>query len=61
MISFCRRKGLHKFLSELFLIVDTPEKKDTLSRVKTHYQRFQSLIDKEIAYVRGIKTTQKMV
>ena len=48
-----------KFLSELFLIVDTPEKKDTLSRVKTHYQRFQSLIDKEIAYVRGNQNYSK--
>jgi two-component system sensor histidine kinase GlrK len=42
-----------KYLSELFVIVDTPEKKDSLNRVKTHYQRFQSLIDKEIEYVRG--------
>ena len=48
-----------KFLSELLLMVDTPEKKDTLSRVKTQYQRFQSLIDKEIAYVRGNESYSK--
>ena len=51
---FLSAKGdFAKFLSELFLIVDTPEKKDSLNRAKTHYQRFQSLIDKEIEYVRG--------
>ena len=48
-----------KFLSELFLIVDTSEKKDSLSKVKTHYQRFQSLIDKEVEYVRGNQSYSK--
>ena len=42
-----------KFLSELLLIVDTSQKKDSLNKAKTHYQRFQSLIDKEIEYVQG--------
>ncbi len=48
-----------KFLSELDPTVDTPEKKDSLSRVKAHYQRFQSLIDKEIEYVRGNQSYSK--
>jgi len=48
-----------KILSELLLIVDTPEKKDSLSKVKIHYQRFQSLTDKEIEYVRGNQTYSK--
>jgi two-component system sensor histidine kinase GlrK len=42
-----------KFLSELLLIVDTSQKKDSLNKAKTYYQRFQSLIDKEIEYVQG--------
>ncbi|HYA93888.1 MAG TPA: ATP-binding protein [Thermodesulfobacteriota bacterium] len=51
---FLSAKGdFAKFLSELLLIVDTPEKKDSLSKIRAHYQRFQSLIDKEIEYVRG--------
>ncbi len=50
---FLSAKGdFTKFLSELLLIVDTPQKKNSLSKVRTHYQRFQSLIDKEIEYVR---------
>lgn len=39
--------------------VDTPEKKDLLSKIQTHYQRFQSLIDKEIEYVRGNRSYPK--
>ena len=46
---FLSAKGdFAKFLSELLLIVDTSEKKDSLSKAKTYYQHFQSLIDKEI-------------
>ena len=48
-----------KFLSELLLIVDTPEKKDSLSKIGVHYQRFQSLIDKEIEYVRENRSYSK--
>jgi len=48
-----------KFLSELLLIVDTSEKKDSLSKVKTYYQHFQSLIDKEIEFVRGNQNYSK--
>ncbi len=48
-----------KFLSELLLIVDTPQKKDSLNKAKTHYQRFQSLIDKEIEFVRGNQNYSK--
>lgn len=57
---FLSAKGdFSKFLSELLLIVDTPEKKDLLSKIQTHYQRFQSLIDKEIEYVRGNRSYPK--
>ncbi len=48
-----------KFLSELLLIVDTPEKRDSLNKVKAHYQRFQSLADKEIENVRGNQSYPK--
>jgi two-component system sensor histidine kinase GlrK len=48
-----------KFLSELLLIVDTSQKKDSLNKAKTHYQRFQSLIDKEIEFVRGNQNYSK--
>jgi signal transduction histidine kinase len=48
-----------KFLSELLLIVDTPEKKDSLSQAKIHYERFQSLIAKEIENVRGNQSYSK--
>ncbi len=48
-----------KFFSELLLIVDTPEKKGSLNRAETQYQRFQSLIDKEIEYVRGNQSYSK--
>jgi two-component system, NtrC family, sensor histidine kinase GlrK len=51
---FLSAKGdFTKFLSELLLIVDTAEKKDSLRKIKNHYQRFQSLIEKEVEYVRG--------
>lgn len=57
---FLSAKGDYtKFLSELLLIVDTPEKKESLRRAKTHYQRFQSLIDKEIEYVRENQSYSK--
>ena len=57
---FLSAKGdFSKFLSELLLIVDTPEKKDSLSKIRVHYQRFQSLIDKEIEYVRENRSYSK--
>ena len=57
---FLAAKGdFTKFLSELFLLVDTPEKKDSLSKVKFHYQRFQSLIDREIEHVQGSQSYSK--
>ncbi len=57
---FLSAKGdFAKFLSELFLIADTPEKKDSLYQAKIHYQRFQSLIDKEIEYVRANQSYSK--
>lgn len=57
---FLSAKGDYtKFLSELLLIVDTPEKKESLNKTKTHYQRFQSLIDKEIEYLRANQSYSK--
>ncbi len=53
------KRDFVKLLSELLLIVDTPEKKDSLSKVRTHYQRFQSLTEKEIEYVRGNQRVSK--
>jgi two-component system, NtrC family, sensor histidine kinase GlrK len=57
---FLSAKGDYtKFLSELLLIVDTPEKKESLNKTKNHYQRFQSLIDKEIEYLRANQSYAK--
>ena len=53
------REDFNKFLAEVLPIADTSEKKDSLSKVKAHHERFQSLIDKEIGYVRGNQTYSK--
>jgi two-component system sensor histidine kinase GlrK len=53
------KKDFAKLLDELLLIVDTPEKKDSLNNAKTHYQHFQSLISKEVEYVRGNQSYSK--
>ncbi len=47
------KEGFTKLLSEVLPIADTSEKKDCLGRLKTHYQHFHSLIEKEINYARG--------
>ncbi len=47
------KEGFTQLLSEVLLFADTSEKKDSLNRIKARYQHFQSLIDKEIEYVRG--------
>ncbi len=47
------KKGFAQLLSEALTLADTPEKKDSLNNVKAHHQHLQSLIDKEIEYVRG--------
>lgn len=47
------KKGFTQLLSEALLMADTPEKRNSLNKMKTLYQRFQSLIDKEIEFVRG--------
>jgi two-component system sensor histidine kinase GlrK len=47
------KEGFTKLLSEALLLADTSEKKDSLNKIKNHYQHFQSLIDKEIGYARG--------
>jgi two-component system sensor histidine kinase GlrK len=53
------KKGFTQLLSEVLSFVDTSEKKDSLNKVKTHYQHFQSLIDKEIEYIRGSQNYSK--
>jgi len=53
------KADFNKFLSELFLIADTPKKKDSLTKIQTHYQHFESLIEKEIEHVRGNHTYSK--
>ncbi len=52
-------KGFTQLLSEALVFADTPEKKDSLNRIKTHYQNFQSFINKEIEYVRGSQNYSK--
>jgi two-component system sensor histidine kinase GlrK len=53
------KKGFAKLLSEALLIADTSEKKDSLENLKNNYQHVQSLIDKEIEYVRGNQNYSK--
>ena len=47
------KKGFAKLLSETLLLADTSEKRDSLNKLKNAYQHLQSLIDKEVEYVRG--------
>ena len=47
------KNGFTKLLSEALFTADTPEKKDSLEKIKKNYQHFESLIDKEIGFVRG--------
>jgi two-component system sensor histidine kinase GlrK len=47
-------------LSNVSSVADTTEKKDSLSRVKSYYDRFQLLTDKEIENVRSRQTTPKI-
>jgi two-component system sensor histidine kinase GlrK len=42
----------NKCLATAFTMADTPQKKDSLEKVKTAYGGYQSLIDKEVGYVR---------
>jgi two-component system sensor histidine kinase GlrK len=57
---FLSAKGdFNKFLSEVLLIADTPEKRDSLNKVKGYYEHFQSLIDKEIDPIRRNQTYSK--
>jgi two-component system sensor histidine kinase GlrK len=53
------KEDFNKFLAEVLLIVDTSEKRDSLSKVKAYYERFQSLIDKEIEHVQRNQTYPK--
>ena len=46
------KEDFNKFLSEVHSIADTPEKRNSLAKVKAHYKNFQSLIDKEIEMAR---------
>ena len=53
------KKGFTQLLSEALAFADTPEKKDSLNRIKTYHQRFQALIDEEIEYVRANQNYSK--
>ena len=53
------KRDFDKFLSEVLLIVDTSEKRDSLSKVKAYHERFQSLIDREIEHVQRNQTYPK--
>lgn len=53
------KEDFNKFLSEALSMADTPEKRNSLNKVKAHYERFQSLIDKEFEYVRVNQTYPK--
>ncbi len=53
------KDGFTQLLSEALLVADTPEKKDSLNKLKNTYQHFHSLIDKEIEYVRGNRNYSK--
>lgn len=49
---FLSAKGdFNRFLAEVLPIVDTSEKRDSLSKVKLYHERFQALIEKEIGHV----------
>ena len=47
------KRDFNKFVSAVLLIADTSDKKDSLSKVKANYEHLQSLVDKEIEYVRN--------
>jgi two-component system sensor histidine kinase GlrK len=47
------KRDFNKFLTEIFLIADTSVKRHSLNKVRSHYEHFQSLIDKEIEFFRG--------
>jgi two-component system sensor histidine kinase GlrK len=42
-----------KYFGEARLIADTPPKMGSLDRIKANYERYQSLIEKEVKFVRG--------
>ena len=47
------KEDFERLFSNVFSVADTPEKKDSLSRIKTYYGHFQLLTGREIEYVRG--------
>jgi two-component system sensor histidine kinase GlrK len=53
------KKDFNKFLSEVDSMAATPEKEDSLNKLKSYQDHFQSLIDKEIELVRGNQTYSK--
>jgi two-component system sensor histidine kinase GlrK len=51
---FLSAKGeFDKFLNEALSIADTPQKKDSLNRIKTYHERYQSLVQEEVEFVKG--------
>lgn len=47
------KENFNKFLADVTLIADTPEKKDSLIKIGAYYKRFESLVEKEIELVRS--------
>lgn len=45
------KEEFNKFLASALSMADTPEKKDSLEKVKTAYADYQSLVDRETVYV----------
>ncbi len=52
-------EDFNKFLAKVLLIVDSSEKRDSLSKVNAYRKRFRSLVDKEIEYVQRNQTYPK--
>ncbi len=53
------KQEFEKYFNDVFSIADTPQKKDSLSRIKTYYEHYQSLLDKEIGHVSRNKSYPK--
>ncbi len=53
------KEDFNKLLSKVLSIADTAEKRVLLNKVKSYYERFQSLSDKEIEYVRANQSYPK--
>ncbi|MEW6001258.1 MAG: ATP-binding protein [Nitrospirota bacterium] len=48
-----------QYLEKAMLLLDTPQKRDLLKRVKANYERYNSLFDEEVEYVRANERYQQ--